>query len=219
MLLLLLGIMIYILLLYEAQRRGGKESFSFISQFGKPKEEPIVESNSETYVTPEKEIYPLFVGDSRTVGMATVMEKTLPYIDYHAKSGSSFYYFKSLDSRVRSSGADCLVIGFGVNDLNDIDKYTEYANTLGEELTMPVYFLTVNPVEEDKASRHGYYVKEKKVEEFNAALFEKAVNYTVIDTNSYLMGKGFSTMDGLHYTDETYEDIYYFILEFLQLHS
>lgn len=172
------------------------------------------EMTSETYS--EMEVFPLFVGDSRTVGMSEALYRVRGInIDSHAKSGSSIGYFKSLDERIRQSGADSLVIGFGVNDLNDIDDYIEYANQLGSELNKPVFFMTVNPVDEGRAERAGYRMKNSRINDFNLKLEGGAVNYTVINTNIFLYQEGFNTVDGLHYDDETYIKIYDFIMDYL----
>lgn len=154
-------------------------------------------------------VYPLFVGDSRTVGMAAALDEQ---IDYHAQNGSSISYLLSLDDRIRSSGSDCIVIGFGVNDLNDAEDYADYANTLGRQLDKPVYFLTVNPVNEDMAARNGYHIKNSSIDEFNKTIESLAEDYSVIDTNGFMQMAGFNTLDGLHYDKDTYIMIYNYVM-------
>lgn len=212
-----MGIMIYILFEYIAMIREGDGNLDFISRFERftHKETSGYSGTDVQSISGVHEVSPLFVGDSRTVGMAMALEKSHGFIDHESKSGSGFSYFKTLDNRIRKSGADCLVIGFGVNDLNNLDKYINYANILGEDLSIPVFFLTVNPVDEAKAGRNGYHIKESDIDRFNTGLKEGASFYTVIDTNDYLISEGFETMDGLHYRDETYESIYNFIIEYL----
>lgn len=201
-LLILMCVLIVALIFLMTKDRGGIRG---------PRENQSITKQLENKKT--SDIYPLFVGDSRTVGMAEAVGKD---IDYHAQNGSAYGYLESLDERIRTSGSDCIVIGFGVNDLSDIKDYTDYANRLGTETDNPVFFLTVNPVQEDKAAKNGYYVKNDRIDEFNDKLKENAVNYTVIDTNDYLKSlessSGFNTVDGLHYDNETYIKIYNYIM-------
>ena len=169
------------------------------------------DSDSSSVQEYDYSLYPLFVGDSRTVGLA----EAIPGLDYHAKSGSTYYYLLELDSLIRNSGADCIIIGFGVNDLVDIDEYINYANKLGDEISARVYFLTVNPVDETKESYNGYHIKNSRIDSFNERLTEEARSYTVIDTNGFLKEVGYNTMDGLHYDENTYINIYDYVMDYL----
>lgn len=168
----------------------------------------IYPENENVPVKINSEIKPLFVGDSRTLGMSLVVDS----VECIAENGATYYFLKDNDENIRSTDLDCVVIGFGVNDFIDIEDYIEYANNLGNDLKIPVFFLTVNPVEEPKASSKGYKMKNNQIEEFNKLLRNNAENYTVINTYEYLVENGFSTVDGLHYNDETYEKIYRYVI-------
>ncbi len=159
-------------------------------------EEPIIE---------EKKI--LFTGDSRFVGMSYIENDGEVFL---AEVGKGFPYFCSLQDTIKNENADIVVVGFGANDLYSVEKYVEYLNS--KPYSAEVYFLTVNPVDESIESKYGYTVTNEDIDEFNNYIKENAVSYKVLDTNSYLWSIGFETKDGLHYKDETYQNIYDFII-------
>ena len=151
----------------------------------------------------------VFVGDSRFVGMSQLKECEEIVL---AEVGEGYHYFCLLQDSIKSEEADTLVIGFGVNDLHNIKKYVDYVNENFSEIP-EIYFLTVNPVDEAKESQYGYSVTNKEIDEFNEYLQEHSGIYEILDTNSYLNDIGFSTKDGIHYTNETYLNIYEYIME------
>lgn len=154
-------------------------------------------------------VHPLFVGDSRTVGMKEVVQN----INCIAQVGAKIDLIYENDSLIRNTNSDCVVIGLGINDYNNPSKYINYANSLGEELRIPVFFVTVNPVDEQKVKENGYKLSNKYVDEFNEKLFKNAQSYIVIDTNSYVNETGFFAYDGLHYDSDTYQRIYDYIMQ------
>lgn len=154
-------------------------------------------------------LHPLFVGDSRTVGMKEIIEE----INCIAQVGAKYELISQNDSIIRNTNSDCVVICLGINDYVNSSKYINYANSLGEELRIPVFYVTVNPVDEQKVKEIGYDLSNKYVEEFNEKLKEKAQSYIVIDTYSYINETGFFARDGLHYDNDTYQRIYDFIMQ------
>lgn len=150
----------------------------------------------------------VFVGDSRFVGMSQYETNKDTFI---CKVGQGLNYFKkSQDEILELDGYNVkIIIGFGVNDLANIDDYISYVNSL--HLKGSLYFLTVNPIDEARCRLNGYTLTNLEIDEFNDKLKANAYNYKIIDTNEYLMEDGFDTVDGLHYNDETYEKIYKFI--------
>lgn len=144
----------------------------------------------------------VFLGDSRFVGMSNCKQSNDIFI---CKVGEGYNYFCKNINNISEN--DIVIIGFGVNDLGNIDKYIELANSLTNE----VYYLTINPVDEQKERENGYSITNQQIDEFNNKLKENAINYKVIDTNSYLKQNGYSTVDGLHYDNVTYTKIYEYI--------
>lgn len=69
-----------------------------------------------------------------------------------------------------------------------------------------LYFVSVNPTSKSKE-----YMNED-IDNFNAKMrqgLSSKIRY--IDTNSYLKANGFSSSDGVHYSTNTYKDIYNYI--------
>ena len=64
-----------------------------------------------------------------------------------------------------------------------------------------LYIVSVNPVEYHK------YITNDMISSFNKEI-SMIPNTHYIDTYSCLMNGGFSTVDGLHYTKDTYKKIY-----------
>lgn len=124
--------------------------------------------------------------------------------------GQGYNYFISNINSYNNSNKT-IIIGFGVNDLYNIEKYINYVNNLSSNIN--IYFLTVNPVDEQKEKQYGYTVTNKEIINFNEKLKENAINYEIIDTYKYLIESGYETTDGLHYNNETYEKIYEYIKE------
>ena len=151
----------------------------------------------------------IFAGDSRFVGMA---ENTAPEDVYVAKGSMGLKWFKESEPAIRREEGDnsALVIGFGVNDLGSADGYVEYVN--GAQFSSRTYFLTVLPVDES----YGTAVSNADVEAFNEKLKEGAEAYEVIDAYAYLQENGFSSFDGLHYTAETYKNVYDYLKRYIR---
>lgn len=106
-----------------------------------------------------------------------------------------------------------LIIGLGVNDLNNIDNYIEEYDSLeGFEIIL----VSVNPMEKDKADKYGYDYDglSPKIVKFNNKL--KETSYQYIDTYSAMINNGYSTVDGLHYTKKTYTYIYNVIKSYMK---
>lgn len=149
----------------------------------------------------------IFLGDSRFVGMdicvdeddaITVAEVGKGY-NWLTKTG-----LQQVKDIVESNPNEryTIVIGLGINDLKNIDKYiTLYKDLI---VTYNIVFTSVNPIE------YHNYITNKQIEEFNNKLisFCQENNTLYIDTYNKLISNGFSTVDGLHYSKQTYQYIY-----------
>lgn len=155
----------------------------------------------------------LFIGDSRFVGMEKFNENDF----FKAEVGEGYSFmvesFPLLTDRYQKN--NCIVIGLGVNDLFNVEKYINYINDLAGKFNICV--ITVGPVEEIKYGDFGYTVTNVQIEEFNDLLKNKLnKNIKLLDINQFLACDGYNTIDGLHYDDETYEKIYQHIKKNLQ---
>lgn len=163
----------------------------------------VVKGNFEKYV---------FVGDSRYRGMEFMAGEEDVFI---CESGRGYdFLIEQMNYIVSECDKDtALIIGLGVNDNTyNVDKYLNTLSNMADTMDCQIYYMLVNPVEEAKEQYNGYNVLNENIEIFNNRMRnELDERIGIIDTNSYLKEEGFETMDGLHYTDDTYTRIYYFI--------
>lgn len=153
----------------------------------------------------------IFVGDSRFVGMdkvCNISDKKNYFVVAKVSMGYDWLIDEAIPqmNKIRDKNKNItswnLVINLGINDLYNLNKYKDIYDNFS--LDYNIYVVSVNPIE-----RHNS-ITNKDIEEFNSLL--KSVNKSVyIDTYKYLKTKGYSTTDGLHYTDDTYERIFEFI--------
>lgn len=175
----------------------------------------------------------IFVGDSRNEGLcATITGKDASLCkyssngvvqdgnDYYIAEGSQGYsWFDSTAISAINSILDDnpdstfnIIINMGVNGLlGDVDKYVSKYNELiiGDWKNQNVVLVSVNPVDETKESQYGYTTKNSDIETFNDKIKDKVTGTNVLYCDVYGSIKDdFSTFDGLHYTSDTYQDIY-----------
>ena len=151
----------------------------------------------------------LFVGDSRYKGMekANATDEDV----FICEVGEGYDYLINQMNNIKYEIDDntALIIGLGVNDLVNIDKYVDKINEMSQTFDCQIYYMLVNPVDEEQETYSGYHIKNDDIDYFNQEIIDRLdENVIVIDTNSYLNAIGFETQDGLHYTEETYENIY-----------
>lgn len=159
-------------------------------------------SNSKNNIVCDKYYW---IGDSRTVGLADYYN-----ISYTAKVGCGLDYFIENINGINELRGYNIIINLGVNDLDNVDSYIHTLNNMSDEFFEynNVYYLSVNPCEGD------YKHLNTSINNFNNTLLTQLrEEYTFLDCNSYLKANGFETVDGLHYTENTYENIYNFVMD------
>lgn len=154
----------------------------------------------------------VLIGDSRFYGQSSYNFEN-PKTTYIAKSSEGLNFLKNSNSKIKSldSTSTAFVINLGVNDLYNINNYISYINSLALSLKGDIYYLSVNPVEEDVETKYGYSIKNSQINDFNNKMKNELKSVTYLDSNSYLKRKGFNTVDGIHYTKDTYQKISNFI--------
>ena len=170
------------------------------------------DSENETTRTKREYGKYLFVGDSRYKGMekANATDEDV----FICEVGEGYDYLINQMNNIKYEIDDntALIIGLGVNDLVNIDKYVDKINEMSQTFDSQIYYMLVNPVDEEQETYSGYHIKNDDIDYFNQEIIDRLdENVIVIDTNSYLNAIGFETQDGLHYTEETYENIYNYI--------
>lgn len=151
----------------------------------------------------------IFVGDSRTVGMDSACDVGgHANIFVIAKVGQGYWWLthkavneiENVKSEHPEYNAWTIVSNLGVNDVTQVDNYIEFYSELEDDFV----FVSCNPV------RNEPTVSNSQIDNFNCKMREAGFRY--IDTNTLLRLRGFSTPDGLHYTDKTYRLIFSFII-------
>ena len=159
----------------------------------------------------------IFVGDSRYVAMENLATDTDTFI---CKEGEGLSFLQSHIYDIKSNIVDkdtVIIIGMGVNDYKySFDDYVSTINQLDEEIDCQLCYMLVNPVDDEKIQNSGYQITNEELDEFNNNM-KLALNsdIMIIDTNSYLKENGYNTVDGLHYDEVTYENIYWYIKSYV----
>ncbi|WP_019679122.1 dockerin type I domain-containing protein [Ruminococcus flavefaciens] len=170
---------------------------------------PIAEPGSFEYTLPriDSEYDEWFwVGDSRTVGMARGID-----IDYIGKVGAGISLFRNNYDQICQIRDKTVIINLGVNDL-DSGAYLRLYNGLPDDFleNNKVIVLAVNPCD------GNYQYLNSRIEKFNSDMSAGLDSrITFLDSYTFLVWNGFATVDGLHYTNNTYVDIYNFVFDSL----
>lgn len=152
----------------------------------------------------------ILIGDSRFVGMDEVVD-----VDSHANqyviakcgAGHDFLVNEALPRaasiEVQHSEIKTwyYIINLGINDLESVWKYVGTYRSL--VLSKNLVIESVNPIEYTSVAQ----TNQARIKSFNEKM--KLVQGAIyLDTYNTLMRNGFSTVDGLHYTEETSNYIY-----------
>lgn len=150
----------------------------------------------------------IYIGDSRFVGMNDVCgiedsKKTFVI----AEIGKGYKWFESnalpkmkeIKKNNKSINNWKIVIGLGVNDLYNVNRYIKKYKSMAKKNN--IIIVSVNPIEYHKSLSNADITK------FNSKIKEiKGIKY--IDTYNYLISNGYKTTDGLHYDNNTYKKVY-----------
>ena len=182
-------------------------------------------SDAQASIEEERELKDglrIWVGDSRTEGIRLYAEVDQDQDDFIAKVGASFVWFDTeavpeLEKELEEQGdrVAYVFINMGVNDcagsannsnLFKADQYAERINGLIKDWPdIEFYFYSVCP-----CSGNYEYLNEE-IDHFNEVMQDKC-KAGFIDTGGFLKLTVFSSSDGLHYDEETYDRIYQYVL-------
>ena len=152
----------------------------------------------------------IMVGDSRCVqmqaavgggGCSWICENSKEYTWFKDTAIPKFDQYVGKGTKV--------VINMGVNDPEHYNQYIELVNAKAAEWAQrgaKTYFVSVNPVWTNP------YTEQEDVDTFNANVPGRLVGVTWIDTSSWLNTNGYRLLDGLHYDDPTYVNIFNLIM-------
>ena len=167
----------------------------------------------EQYVPPKKfqEDMMILIGDSRFMGMKSVVGGKATWF-YQQGEGLAWLKKKVIPklNKMNVKGK-AIVFNLGVNDLWEASNYIKTLRSLGDKLKgklARVYFMTVNPIQDKKAKKNKYLVRNKQVKEFNSTVTKGLAGFEIIDSYDYLVKNSYKTVDGVHYDAATYRKIY-----------
>lgn len=151
----------------------------------------------------------LFCGDSRTLNLESFVDSNAKFI---AAESAGYTYLQDQLSNIQNSSADKIVFLFGVNDPGDYARYIKAYNDFATKAKdKKVYVATITPITDENLD-----VKTYDIEAFNNHLrngLDKSI--TLIDLYSEFNNNSFKTSDGLHYTEETAQDICNYIIKMI----
>ena len=178
------------------------------------------ETETETPLSfPEEDTTPegvIMVGDSRTIGMQKAMAGQPDPFIYIGQSGEGYswlteYALKEMDIEIKAHPSWPVVLNLGVNDTDLVMDYiTLYQSFAGRYPDTSFFYLSVNPLTKESVS-----VTDDEVVIFNRYL-KTAFPESYLDSYSVLKKEGFESVDGVHYSDDTYRRIHKFILDELE---
>ena len=152
------------------------------------------------------------IGDSRFVGMQSAVGAMddVEWID-RVGAGNGFF-FENID-QIENLDRDTIIIyNLGVNDL-DSSRCIEALNTLCSMGFQHIWFATVPPVDEAKASEYGYTITNHQISWYNYIVTSSlSPGVGVVDSYNYLASNGIESDDGLHYRESTYLDWFAYLV-------
>lgn len=167
----------------------------------------------------------VWVGDSRTTGLRlyTNHSDQDAFIDAVGMAYDWFIGTAVPDLKVYldTGNATKVYINMGVNDCavyyNNTSRYpvNDYINTINELVMaypeIEFFFISVGPSSGDYYGNVSISGLNAYVDGFNNAMKQNCLA-TYIDCAEFLMQDGFTTTDGIHYNRDTYNKIYYYVL-------
>lgn len=201
---------------------------STLAEVSTPSEESAKSDETETetqepvYFRENREISQyskvIMVGDSRFVGMSSAVSFAGCEWICDVSTGLDWLVDTAapqIDAAITENCA--IVFNMGVNDIDRAADYVSFLNSKVDGWTLAgadVYFMSVNPVDR---SLYSGAVTNSDIVNFNnvmSANLDPWFGY--IDTYNDMTTNGFTSRDGLHYTNETYVEIFQYCMN--QLH-
>lgn len=172
------------------------------------------------YTTEEIEELLVYVGDSRTKGMELALNNQ--NITFIREEGIGYNWLVSdaepeLEEVLTNENKKFVVFNFGVNDFKTDSYINEYNKIIEQYPDIIFYFLSINPVDEEKEKSYNYQATTKLIEEFNEK-FLATYDDKFIDSYSQIKDN-FVTTDGLHYDNNTYKRIHEIVIEYIKSHN
>ncbi len=161
----------------------------------------------------------LYVGDSRILDMQKYIQSN--NVNFIGVENADYNWLISqgralINSKINEEGSSVkyVIIGLGLYDLDNADKYVNlYRSLMSNNKKITYIFMSVNPVIDGKAPSS---MTNKRITNFNNRLKVKlGTNY--VDTNTSI-GRNFNSSDGIKYDGSIYRLIHSNILSYIREH-
>ncbi len=155
----------------------------------------------------------VLIGDSRCVQMKEAVQGG--GVSWVCENGKGYDWLtsKAIGQAERIIGKGTkVVVCLGVNDTEHVQQYATLINGKAAEwaaLGAKTYYVSVNPVTTNP------HRTEEEVETFNSTMPGLLSGVNWIDTHSYLINNGYTSVDGMHYNTDTYNTIFSLIISSL----
>ena len=171
----------------------------------------------------------LWVGDSRTLGLRDALHKTERDDEdlFVGAVGEGVHWFRDQGMYDMGDAIDQnpdlpVVLNLGVNDPQLIDEYIPiYQEVIQKYPDTDFYILSVNPIDEEFLIEDGQVldavfddINSLNIARMNIRLKEE-FGSRYIDSASFLKEEGYETVDGLHYSTQTYLKIHDYVVKCL----
>lgn len=158
------------------------------------------------------ELFVIWVGDSRTIGMRDAVKNDDIYI---GASGEGYDWLSEVglpqvEDAIETYPDAPVVFNFGVNDYDNMENYLAlYESLLEEYPDTHFYFLAVNPIDPVVCKN----ITNEEIADFNSHLRDSFGDDAYIDSYTYLLMNEAVTVDGIHYSKEDYQAVYEFAVK------
>lgn len=176
------------------------------------------QAETETETDSPEDMFLIWAGDSRTLGMRDAVGNDDLYI---GASGEGYDWLSEtglpqVKAAIESYPDAPVVFNFGVNDYDNMERYLAlYESLLEEYPETHFYFLAVNPIDPEVCQN----ITNEEIQDFNSHLKDSFPD-AFLDSYTYLMANEAVTIDGIHYSKEDYRQIYrYAVSQIARLES
>lgn len=161
----------------------------------------------------------LYIGDERTEYLSKVLvNSSIKYLHEQELRHDTLnnIFNDSFKELIDSGEVKYAILNIGLFDTDKSPSYITYYNDLIKEYpNVDFYFLSVNPVDENKSFEHGIILENKNIEKFNKEI-KKEFKDNYIDTFNYVKDHLLTEEDGIIYIESVYKDIHERVIEFLR---
>lgn len=178
---------------------------------GKTALETAAETQPEETAEDSSELFVIWVGDSRTLGMQNALKNEDLYI---AAAGEGYNWFvdsglEELRNAIRTYPDAPVVFNLGVNDYDNMDNYMDlYVSLLEEYPDTHFYFLAVYPIDPEIC----HNITNEEIADFNQHLLRLFPD-TYLDSYSLIRAGEILPIDGIHYSKDDYRFIYEYAIK------